>query len=110
MGLDSKLVSGHAVRPVTCTTMTGPAASRHIPQTTPNGSANLGVRPPPNPGPFSPNEPGVIFTANLKGVELANRACGSLEELAGAAEQGVGRVRGEPELLFSFLHQAGLSL
>jgi transposase len=48
--------------------------------------------------------------ANLKGVELANRACRSPEELAAAAEQGVGRVRGEPELLFSFLHQAGLSL
>ena len=48
--------------------------------------------------------------ANLKGVELANRACSSLEELAAAAEQGIGRVRGEPELLFSFLHQAGLSL
>jgi transposase len=48
--------------------------------------------------------------ANLKGVELANRACGSLEELAAAAEQGIGRIRGESELLFSFLHQAGLSL
>jgi DDE superfamily endonuclease len=48
--------------------------------------------------------------ANLKGVELANRACGSLEELAAAAEQGIGRVRGESELLFSFLHQAGLPL
>jgi transposase len=48
--------------------------------------------------------------ANLKGVELANRACQSLEELAAAAEQGVGRVRGESELLFSFLQQAGLSL
>jgi transposase len=48
--------------------------------------------------------------ANLKDVELANRACGSLEELATAAEQGIGRVRGESELLFSFLHQAGLSL
>ena len=48
--------------------------------------------------------------ANLKGVELANRACMSLEELAAAAEQGIGRVRGESELLFSFLHQAGLSL
>jgi len=48
--------------------------------------------------------------ANLKGVELANRACWSLEELAAAAEQGIGRVRGEPELLFGFLHQAGLSL
>jgi transposase len=48
--------------------------------------------------------------ANLKGVELANRACGGLEELAAAAEQWIGRVRGESELLFSFLHQAGLSL
>jgi transposase len=48
--------------------------------------------------------------ANLKGVELANRACRSLEELAVAAEQGIGRVRGESELLFSFLDQAGLSL
>jgi transposase len=48
--------------------------------------------------------------ANLKGVELANRACGSLEELAAAAEQGIGRVRGEPHLLVSFLHQAGLCL
>jgi transposase len=48
--------------------------------------------------------------ANLKGVELANRACQSLEELASAAEQGIGRVRGESELLFSFLDQAGISL
>jgi transposase len=48
--------------------------------------------------------------ANLKDVELANRACLSLEELAAAAEQGMGRVRGESGLLFSFLHQAGLSL
>jgi transposase len=48
--------------------------------------------------------------ANLKGVELANRACQSLEELAAAAEQGIGRVRGESELLFSFLEQAGLPL
>jgi hypothetical protein len=43
--------------------------------------------------------------ANLKGVELANRACLSLEELAAAAEQGIGRVRGQSDLLFSFLHQ-----
>jgi hypothetical protein len=33
-----------------------------------------------------------------------------LEELAAVAEQGVGRVRGESELLFSFLQQAGLRL
>jgi DDE superfamily endonuclease len=48
--------------------------------------------------------------ANLKGVELANRTCWSLEELAAAAEQGIGRVRGEADLLLSFLHQAGLPL
>jgi transposase len=45
--------------------------------------------------------------ANLKGVELANRACGSLEELAAAVEQGIGRVRGEPELLVSFYTRQG---
>jgi hypothetical protein len=33
-----------------------------------------------------------------------------LEELAAAAEQGIGRVRGESELLSSFLRQAELSL
>jgi transposase len=61
--------------------------------------------------PYAPDlNPVEGLWANLKGVELANRACGSLEELAAAAEQGIGRVRGEPELLFSFLHQAGLSL
>jgi hypothetical protein len=62
--------------------------------------ARLRPRPGPGGGPVG----------QLKDVELANRACGSLEELAAAAEQGIGRVRGEPELLFSFLHQAGLSL
>jgi hypothetical protein len=36
--------------------------------------------------------------ANLKVVELANRACRSLEELAAAGEQGIGRVRGESKL------------
>jgi transposase len=48
--------------------------------------------------------------SNLKGTELANRACMRLEELAAAAEQGIARVRGESDLLLSFLHQAGLSL
>jgi transposase len=61
--------------------------------------------------PYAPDlNPPEGLWANLKGVELANRACRSLEELAAAAEQGIGRVRGEPELLLSFLHQAGLSL
>jgi hypothetical protein len=90
--------------------MTGPTVSRQIPHMTPAGQPTSESDPPPNPGPSSPNEPGGIFTANLKDVELANRACMSLEELAAAAEQGVGRVRGESDLLFSFLHQAELSL
>ena len=61
--------------------------------------------------PYAPDlNPVEGLWANLKGVELANRACRSLEELAAAAEQGIGRVRGESELLFSFLHQAGLPL
>ena len=90
--------------------MTGPTVSRQIPHMTPAGQPTSESDPPPNPGPSSPNEPGGIFTANLKGAELANRACQSLEELAAAAEQGIGRVRGESDLLFSFLDQAGLSL
>jgi hypothetical protein len=90
--------------------MTGPPASRHIPQTTPNGSANLGVRPPPNPGPFSPNEPGVIFTANLKGVELANVACEGLGGVIAAAWQGIERTRTAWQLPYSFLRHCGLSV
>ena len=41
-----------------------------------------------------------MTTLNLKDVELANRACGSLEELAAAVEQGIGRERRQSELLF----------
>ena len=76
-----------------------------------SGSANLGVRPPPNPGPSSPNEPGGIFTANLKGVELANLAAEGLDEVIAAAERGIQRIRHHTHhLAFSFLRYCGLSL
>jgi DDE superfamily endonuclease len=48
--------------------------------------------------------------ASLKGVELANLAGDSLEEVTAAAEQGVQRIRGTPHLAFSFLRHCGLSL
>ncbi len=66
--------------------------------------------PPPNPGPFSPNEPGVIFTANLKGNELANVACEGLGGVIAAARQGIGRIRATWYLPYSFLRHAGLSV
>jgi len=48
--------------------------------------------------------------ASLKGVELANLAGDTLEEVTAAAEQGVQRIRGTPHLAFSFLRHCGLSL
>jgi len=69
-------------RPVACTTTTGPAASRQIPQMTPAGQPTSESDPPPNPGPSSPNEPGGIFTANLKDQELANCTADTVAEVA----------------------------
>jgi transposase len=48
--------------------------------------------------------------ANLKGQELANLARDTIAEVLGAARQGIGRVRRESTLLFSFLRQCGLEL
>jgi hypothetical protein len=48
--------------------------------------------------------------ANLKGVELANLAGDTLEEVTAAAERGIQRVRSTPHLAFSFLRYCGLSL
>ena len=39
-----------------------------------------------NPGLSSPNEPGDILTANLKDLEPANLATGTLQEVTTAAE------------------------
>jgi len=75
-----------------------------------SGSANLGVRPTAEPGPSSPNEPGGIFTANLKGVELANLAGDTLNDVIAAAERGIQRIRATHWLPYSFLRHCGLSL
>jgi hypothetical protein len=48
--------------------------------------------------------------SNLKGVELANLAGDTLQEVTAAAERGVQRIRGTPHLAFSFLRHCGLSL
>ena len=48
--------------------------------------------------------------ANLKGVELANRCRDTIPEVLDAARQGIGRVRHERRLLFSFLRHCGLEL
>jgi hypothetical protein len=48
--------------------------------------------------------------ASLKGVELANLAAESLDDVVAAAERGVQRIRVTPHLAFSFLRYCGLSL
>jgi len=48
--------------------------------------------------------------ANVKGVELANLAAETVEEVAAAAERGVRRVRDSHYLAYSFLRHCGLSL
>jgi hypothetical protein len=48
--------------------------------------------------------------ANLKGVELANLCRDTIAEVIDAARQGIGRVRGESTLFFSFLRHCGLEL
>lgn len=48
--------------------------------------------------------------ANLKGVELANLCRDTIPEVLDAARQGIGRVRHERRLLFSFLRHCGLEL
>jgi transposase len=48
--------------------------------------------------------------SNLKGVELANLAGDTLEEVTAAAERGVQRIRRTHHLAFSFLRYCGLSL
>jgi transposase len=48
--------------------------------------------------------------SNLKGVELANLAGDTLEEVTAAAERGVQRIRGTHHLAYAFLRHCGLSL
>jgi transposase len=48
--------------------------------------------------------------SNLKGVELANLAADTLQEVTAAAERGIQRIRATPHLAYSFLRHCGLSL
>ena len=48
--------------------------------------------------------------SSLKGVELANLAGDTLEEVVAAAERGIQRIRHTHHLPFSFLRHCGLSL
>ena len=48
--------------------------------------------------------------SNLKGVDLANLAADTLEEVTAAAERGIQRIRATHWLAYSFLRHCGLSL
>jgi transposase len=56
---------------------------------------------------LNPVEP---LWSSLKGVELANLAADTLEEVTAAAERGIQRIRATHWLPFSFLRHCGLSL
>jgi len=56
---------------------------------------------------LNPVEP---LWSSLKGVELANLAGDTLEEIVAVAERGVHRIRHTHRLAFSFLRYCGLSL
>jgi hypothetical protein len=56
---------------------------------------------------LNPVEP---LWSSLKGLELANLAGESLEEVVAAAERGIQRIRQTHHLPFSFLRCCGLSL
>jgi hypothetical protein len=90
--------------------MTGPAVSRQIPHLTPAVSQPRSQTHRRNPGPSSPNEPGGIFTANLKDLELANLPGVTLADVADAATQGVQRVCKHEDLVVGFPAHTGLTL
>ncbi|HEY5988936.1 MAG TPA: transposase, partial [Streptosporangiaceae bacterium] len=56
---------------------------------------------------LNPVEP---LWSSLKGVELANLAGDTLDDVIAAAERGIQRIRATPHLAFSFLRCCGLSL
>jgi hypothetical protein len=64
----------------------------------------------PLPG-YAPDlNPVEALWSSLKGVELANLAGDTLQEVTAAAERGIQRIRGTPHLAFAFLRYCGLSL
>jgi transposase len=46
----------------------------------------------------------------LKGTQLANLVCPTLQEVVEQAELGIERARGTPQLAYSFLRRTGLSV
>jgi transposase len=46
----------------------------------------------------------------LKGTELANLVCPTLQDLVKQAELGIERARRTPQLAYSFLRRTGLSV
>ena len=56
---------------------------------------------------LNPVEP---LWSNLNGVELANLAGDTLDDVIAAAERGIQRIRHTHHLAFSFLRYCGLSL
>jgi transposase len=64
----------------------------------------------PLPG-YAPDlNPVEALWSNLKGVELANLAGDTLDDVTAAAERGIQRIRSTPHLAYSFLRHCGLSL
>ena len=64
----------------------------------------------PLPG-YAPDlNPVEALWSSLKGVELANLAGNSLQEVIAAAERGIQRIRDTHHLAYSFLRHCGLSL
>jgi DDE superfamily endonuclease len=64
----------------------------------------------PLPG-YAPDlNPVEALWASLKGVELANLAGDTLNDVITAAERGIQRIRDTHHLAYSFLRQCGLSL
>jgi hypothetical protein len=55
-------------------------------------------------------EPVEALWSSLKGMELANLAGDTLQEVIAAAERGIHRIRHTHHLPFSFLRCCGLSL
>ena len=64
----------------------------------------------PLPGYASDLNPVEALWANLKGVELANLAGDTLQDVITAAERGIQRIRATHHLAYSFLRHCGLSL
>jgi DDE superfamily endonuclease len=64
----------------------------------------------PLPGYAPELNPVEALWSSLKGVELANLAGDTLQEVTTAAEHGIQRIRDTPHLAYSFLRHCGLSL